>query len=302
MNDCMNLGLDPAAPKTALDEAAIDWNSVVDATYLVEQQFRYDYPSPISDLRHRLVIVPRERHGDQRRLAHRLEVSPDVPAHARKDAFGNPVVTIAASVVRRSITFELQTLVRRSGAGRGHRVPRTMLCDAALLTPTALTLPDGALRDAAAALGSEHRDPFELAHAISRFVYAEMRYVAGATTVRTTAAQAFAQRSGVCQDYAHVTLALARACGIAGRYVSGHLIGEGATHAWVELILPEDAYAVVTALDPTNNRTVSMKYVVVAVGRDYADVAPTSGSFSGSSGGQLLSRRRVAVTAVRHAA
>ena len=177
-----------------------------------------------------------------------------------------------------------------------------MLCDAALLMPTALTLPDGALRDAAVALRSEHRDPFELAHAISRFVYAEMRYVAGATTVGTTAAQAFAQRSGVCQDYAHVTLALARACGIAGRYVSGHLIGEGATHAWVELILPEDAYAVVTALDPTNNRAVSMKYVVVAVGRDYADVAPTSGSFSGSSGGQLSSRRRVAVTAVRHAA
>lgn len=302
MNEGMNLGLDPMAPKTWLDEAAIDWNSVVDATYLVEQQFRYDYPRPISDLRHRLVIVPRERHGNQRRLAHRLAVSPDAPARARKDKFGNPVVTISASVVRRSIAFELHTIVRRSAAGRSHRVPRTTLSDPAFLRPTALTLPDRALRDAAAALRSEHRDPFELAHAICRFVYAEMRYAVGATSVKTTAAQAFAQRSGVCQDYAHVTLALARACGIAGRYVSGHLIGEGATHDWVELILPEGAYAVVTALDPTNNRMVSMKYVVVAVGRDYADVAPTSGSFSGPSGGQFSSRRRVAVTAVRHAA
>jgi transglutaminase-like putative cysteine protease len=128
-----------------------------------------------------------------------------------------------------------------------------------------------------------------------------MRFVAGSTTVRTTAAQAFAQRSGVCQDFAHVTLTLARACGIACRYVSGHLVGEGATHAWVELILPQRADAVVTALDPTNNRAVSMKYVVVAVGRDYADVAPTSGSFCGATG-RLSSRRRVAVTAVRHAA
>jgi transglutaminase-like putative cysteine protease len=297
----MNLALDAAGSRAELDETAIDWSTVVDATYLVEQHYRYEYPSPISDLRHRLVIVPRERHGDQRRLAHRLEVSPDVPARARQDAFGNPVFTIEAPVVRRSIAFELQTIVRRSADGPGHRVPAAMLRDAALLAPSALAAPDAALLDAAASLRSEHRDPMELAHAISRFVYAEMRYVAGATGVRTTAAQAYAQRSGVCQDFAHVTLALARACGIACRYVSGHLIGEGATHAWVEFILPENAHAIVTALDPTNNRAVSMKYVVVAVGRDYGDVAPTSGSFSGSCG-RLSSRRRVAVTAVRHAA
>jgi len=297
----MKIGLDPAVTQSELDETAIDWNAVVDATFLVEQQFEYEYPSPISDLRHRLVIVPRARHGDQHRLAHRLEVSPDAPVRARNDAFGNPVVTIEASIVRRSIAFELQTLVRRRAGGESHRVPIALLRNPALLAPTALAFPDEALRDAAAALRAEHRDPVELAHAISRFVHAEMRYVAGATTVRTTAAQAFAQRSGVCQDFAHVTLVLARACGIACRYVSGHLVGEGATHAWVELMLPQRAEAVVTALDPTNNRTVSMKYVVVAVGRDYSDVAPTSGSFCGTSG-RLSSRRRVAVTAVRHAA
>jgi transglutaminase-like putative cysteine protease len=297
----MKFALDPAVTGPDLNEAAIDWDGVVDATFLVEQQFQYEYPSPISNLRHRLVIVPRDRHGDQRRLAHRLEVSPDVPARVRLDAFGNPVVTVEASVVRRSIAFELQTLVRRRAALDGHRISGAFVHDPALLAPTALAFPDEALRDAAAALRSEHRDPVELAHAIGRFVHEEMRYVAGATTVRTTAAQAFAQRSGVCQDFAHVTLALARACGIACRYVSGHLVGEGATHAWVEFILPQRAEAVVTALDPTNNRAVSMKYVVVAVGRDYADVAPTSGSFCGSLG-RLSSRRRVAVTAVRHAA
>jgi transglutaminase-like putative cysteine protease len=292
----------PFAAGEPLDESAIEWDSVVEATYLIEQELRYDYPGPISDLRHRLVIVPRERHGDQRRLAHRLEVSPDVPAYARVDAFGNPVITVAAPVVRRSIAFELRTLVRRSAAARVHRVPRTMLRDPALLSATALTMPDAALRDAADALRSENRNPFELAHAINRFVSAQMRYVPGSSTVGTTAAEAFAQRSGVCQDYAHVMLALARSCGIASRYVSGHLIGEGATHAWVELILPAREHAVVAGLDPTNDRAVSMKYVVVAVGRDYADVAPTSGSFSGPHAGRLSSRRRVAVTAVQHAA
>jgi len=279
------------------DDTAIDWHSVVDATYLVEQRFSYDYASPISDLRHRLVIVPRERHGDQRRLTHRLDVYPSVPVHAHADAFGNTVMTIEAPLVYRSIAFELTTLVRRSTTGDSHRVPRALLSDPALRTPTALTNPTDALRDAAAELRAGYREPADLARAIGHFVHAEMRFVAGSTTVETTAAEAFAERSGVCQDYAHVALDLARACGLAGRYVSGHLIGEGATHAWVEIILPEDDHAVVAAFDPTSGREVAMQHVVVAVGRDYADVAPTSGTFSGNAGGRLTSRRKVTVTA-----
>jgi len=291
----------PLAAGEPLDEKRIAWSDVSEATYLVEQELRYEYPGPISDLRHRLMIVPRERHGDQRRLAHSLEVSPDVPAHAAADAFGNPVVTITAPVVHESIAFGLRTVVRRRAAARLPRVSRELLCDPRLLATTRLTTPDAALTEAAGELRLRHRDPFELAHAVNTFVHAEMRYVPGSTDVRTTAAQAFAQRSGVCQDYAHVMLALARSCGIAGRYVSGHLIGEGGTHAWVELILPEGPRAVVAALDPTHGRAVTLKYVVVAVGRDYDDVAPTSGSFCGP-GGRLSSRRRVAVTGVRYAA
>jgi transglutaminase-like putative cysteine protease len=283
-----------------LDEGGIVWSAVREATYLVEQELRYEYPAPISDLRHRLMILPRERHGDQRRLAHRLEVSPDIPAHAASDAFGNPVVTVSAPLVRDSIAFGLRTVLQRRALTRLPKVADALLRDPMLLLPTRLTRPDAALSEAAGELKSRHRDPLELAHALNTFVHAEMRYVPGSTDVRTTAAAAFAQRSGVCQDFAHVMLALARSCGIAGRYVSGHLIGEGATHAWVELIVREGSRAVVAALDPTHDRAVTLKYVVVAVGRDYDDVAPTSGSFCGP-GGQLSSRRRVAVTGVRYA-
>ena len=284
-----------------LDEKRIVWSQVSEATYLVEQELRYEYPGPISDLRHRLMILPRERHGDQRRLSHRLEVSPDVPARAAADAFGNPVVTITAPLVRESIAFGLRTVVRRRAAAQLPRVARALLREPSLLAPTHLTRPDAVLREAAERLRRRNGDPFELAHAINQFVHGEMRYVPDSTDVRTTAAEAFGQRSGVCQDYAHVMLALARSCGVAGRYVSGHLIGEGATHAWVELILPDGPRAVALALDPTHARAVTLEYVVVAVGRDYGDVAPTSGSFCGP-GGQLSSRRRVAVTAVRYAA
>jgi transglutaminase-like putative cysteine protease len=171
-----------------------------------------------------------------------------------------------------------------------------------LIRSSLLTRADANLREAAEHLRDAHRDPLELAHAINHFVFTHMTYAFGVTDVHTTAAAAFRLGKGVCQDYAHVMLALARHCGLAARYVSGHLVGEGGTHAWVEIILPDGGDARVVAFDPTHDRVVTMKYIVVAVGRDYADVAPTSGVFTAPFAGELTVRKRVAVTDVRYAA
>ena len=94
----------------------------------------------------------------------------------------------------------------------------------------------------------------------------------------TTAAQALAVGTGVCQDQAHVMLAMCRAVGIAARYVSGHLVGQGGTHAWTEVLAPGVAPV---AFDPCHGRRADARYVTVAVGRDYRDVPPTSGSYCG---------------------
>ena len=121
-----------------------------------------------------------------------------------------------------------------------------------------------------------------------------MRYRHDVTTVRTTAAEALALGRGVCQDYAHVMLALCRLCGVPARYVSGHLVGEGGSHAWVEVLLPsEEDPSVLTAVafDPTNDRRAGLRYLTVAVGRDYGDVAPTSGTYNGPPGGRLSSAK-----------
>ena len=69
-------------------------------------------------------------------------------------------------------------------------------------------------------------------------VHDHLRYDWGVTSIATTAAEAWAGGAGVCQDYAHCMLALARLCGLSARYVSGHLLGEGGTHAWVEILVP----------------------------------------------------------------
>jgi transglutaminase-like putative cysteine protease len=121
-----------------------------------------------------------------------------------------------------------------------------------------------------------------------------MRYRHDVTTVRTTAAEALAVGAGVCQDYAHVMLALCRLCGLPARYVSGHLVGEGGSHAWVEVLLPspgDRSSLVAVAFDPTNDRAAGPGYLTVAVGRDYADVAPTHGSYCGAPGGALTTSK-----------
>jgi transglutaminase-like putative cysteine protease len=112
-----------------------------------------------------------------------------------------------------------------------------------------------------------------------------MAYEWGITGVHTTAAEAVAGGIGVCQDYAHVMIAACRAVGLPARYVSGHLLGEGGSHAWVEVLRREPGRKgswVVEAWDPTHDRPAERGYITVAVGRDYADVAPMSGCYDGS--------------------
>jgi transglutaminase-like putative cysteine protease len=127
----------------------------------------------------------------------------------------------------------------------------------------------------------------ELAH---DWAAGSITYRVGVTGTQTPAALALHLGQGVCQDYAHIMLALLRCLGIPARYVSGHLIGEGAPHAWVE-VLPVDSSSdqstALLAFDPTHHRRVGHNYISVAVGRDFADVTSTSGVFSGAATGKL---------------
>jgi transglutaminase-like putative cysteine protease len=93
-------------------------------------------------------------------------------------------------------------------------------------------------------------------------------------------------------------LALCHLVGLPARYVSGHLLGQGGTHAWVEVIVPRDREAVAIPFDPCHARRGDTRYVTVATGRDYADVAPTSGTYIGPPGSRLTTNREVGVTAI----
>jgi putative transposase len=91
-------------------------------------------------------------------------------------------------------------------------------------------------------------------------------------------------------------IAICRAAGVAARYVSGHLLGEGGSHAWVEVLLPHGEGYCAQAYDPTNGRRCHMGYTTVAVGRDYGDVSPVSGVYTAPYAGQLSCSKQAGIT------
>lgn len=130
---------------------------------------------------------------------------------------------------------------------------------------------------------------FEKAALIMRWIYAEFTYEPGTTDVETHLEQAFALRKGVCQDFTHVMIGMCRAIGLPARYASGYiltgggesLVGAQASHAWCEVYLPDTGWI---GFDPTNAVLADQRYVKIAVGRDYGDVAPILGSYMGGAG------------------
>ena len=121
--------------------------------------------------------------------------------------------------------------------------------------------------------------PQAKAQALSHALHEKMSYTPGTTDVETAAADAFSQMSGVCQDYAHILIALLRAEGIPARYVNGLIVGEGATHAWVEF---HDG-ARWHGIDPTNDRAIDDTYIAISHGRDFTDCPIESGVFRGGA-------------------
>ena len=140
-------------------------------------------------------------------------------------------------------------------------------------------------------IANDH-DPFEAVTAAANWVHSELDYVPGTTGVHSSGLDALREGKGVCQDFAHLTLILLRAMGIPARYVSGYLhpnreavVGDtidGQSHAWLQA-WTGGWYN----YDPTNDTEINEQYVSVGVGRDYSDVSPLKGIYSGEGSTDL---------------
>jgi len=141
-------------------------------------------------------------------------------------------------------------------------------------------------------------DPVATVEAVTGWVHENLDYAPGTTGVRTSALEAWERSRGVCQDFAHLSLAMLRSLGIPARYVSGYLhpdedaeLGQeavGESHAWIEA-WAGDWWGV----DPTNAVPAGLRHVVVAQGRDYADVPPVKGIYAGTADDDLSVEVRV---------
>jgi transglutaminase-like putative cysteine protease len=276
--------------------------SAMAVTYEVTHRTEYRYQSDVSDSYGQLHVLPREIDG-QRCLSAEVVVDPAPEDYReRLDYFGNRVSYVAIHRPHRALTVTATSVVEVDDhpselSLSGHRpweeARDALRCghapdpiDAVQFTlESPLVQASGMFADYAARTFTPARPLQEAVTDLCHRIHAEFEYKPGSTSVRTPLAEVFAQRQGVCQDFAHVGIACLRSIGLPARYVSGYLRtdpppgatklkGADASHAWISVLMGQAGWLDV---DPTNDQFANLRYVVTAYGRDYSDVPPLSG-------------------------
>ena len=227
-----------------------------------------------------------------------VTVTPVVPVYSYVDYFGTAVTAFDIQDLHSKLEVEARSTVESRAAVLERPISWAQVREAKLadeyseyLISTSRTeLSSEALGNIAAWPGQ--LDLHECVRAVGDFVRARVKYVPGATTVSSTAQEAWERGEGVCQDITHITIGLMRALGVPARYVSGYLYpsSEGATdatvagqsHAWVEYFA-----GAWTGWDPTNSVGETEHHIIVGRGRDYDDVAPLKGIYQGPASSSL---------------
>jgi transglutaminase-like putative cysteine protease len=236
-------------------------------------------------------------HPGQLTLEHRIDVSPAASLFRYEDYWGTTVNVFDLHRAHRKLTVTAASLVETGVAPAathgdptwaeiGSDAVRDEFCE--FLAPSQFGFADESIEDEAATLREGATSPAAAFDAVIAWVQDHVRYERGSTTVSTTAPEVLRAGRGVCQDFVHLTLAMLRAVGIPARYVSGYVhpsaepvIGEtvaGQSHAWVEAWVGGWR-----AIDATSAEEIGVRHVLVARGRDYADVAPLRGLYHGGA-------------------
>lgn len=240
-------------------------------------------------------------------LQAQLEIHPLSSRQSYVDYWGTRVSSFEVLTPHTRLSLTATSLVEvRSYEHPAHRLSWEALADAIesrteyveQLAQTARTAPPEELAALAREALAGADSPCDAALAIARLVGERIEYLPGSTTVTSTAAEAWAAGSGVCQDITHLAVGALRSVGIPARYVSGYLhpvpdaeVGvtvEGDSHAWVEWFCGSWR-----GFDPTNLIGIGDRHVRVGHGRDYADVAPLRGVYAGPSGSELYVRVQI---------
>ena len=259
----------------------------------IKHRSGYEYRRPVTSSYNEARISPISS-DRQLVMEAKVEISPQATTFRYWDWWGTLVHAFDVQVPHSELVVTGTSVVETSGFPPLPETPATWadlgrpeVRDrfAELLVPTPNVPIDEYVLGCAEELRGS-RDPLDACHQVVGWVQDQLRYERGTTTVSTNATDALRQGTGVCQDFAHVVLALLRGLGIPARYVSGYLhpsadaeIGlttPGQSHAWVEAWVGDW-----WPLDPTNGSAVGPRHVVVGRARDYTDVSPLAGIYHG---------------------
>jgi len=269
----------------------------------------YRYRNPVEHSTHLLRLTP--IHDRLQRLEHHsMECSVHGLEREYEDVFGNQVRRILVQSPFEEMHIEAHSIIRLLDTDPLRFRPihaRTTLplvwmpWQRHMLTPYLLPpeLPEAQLHDLADyAMSFARRNDHDLLETlidINTTMFREYTYLQGSTTVHTTAYEVFERRRGVCQDFANLFVCLARLLGVPARYVCGYIYcgpknpkhpQSAASHAWAQVYLPEVGWK---GFDPTNGVLTQTDHIRIAVGRNYIDATPTSGTIYVGGGGETLS-------------
>lgn len=268
----------------------------------VRHETRFTYEAPVTHGMSEARVLPR---ATPTQTVHSADLTVEPPADDRSehlDFFGNRVVHLAVArphtVLAVTATAEVDVVAVVPGPiadepWDARRAPDPDLAQFLVRSP--LVSPDDGIAAYARRSFPSGRPLREAVTELTERIHDDFAYRPGVTTVLTPVAEVMARREGVCQDFAHLTIACLRSVGLATRYVSGHIEtgpGAGASHAWCAVSLPDGTWF---DLDPTNRLVAPPAHVTLAWGRDYSDVAPLKGVVF-TVGGHRLS---VTVTVTR---
>ena len=268
---------------------------------------RYAYEQPAFDSRNELRVCPLDSR-DQKRLDFRLQVIPPASISEYRDEFGNLGHSVAVPEPHSELTMVADSIVDRVElpAERGPRVTfgdylgddaaRTAEYGEFLQESRFVPFSSRLRKFFWSARPSLEEDVTDYAERMITYVRDQFGYDRGTTHVHSTVDDILTAGGGVCQDFAHLNIGLLRLAGIPTRYVSGYVAPrlpgdpsrppiELASHAWIEALLPGVGW---TSFDPTYKSRTSVHHICVAVGRDYGDVAPVSGSYKSKGGSQKM--------------
>jgi transglutaminase-like putative cysteine protease len=280
--------------------------------YAIRHFTRYRYSHLVWQSMMEVRMHPRSE-GHQRCFVFQLSVNPRARIFGYTDSYGNLVHHFDLPSRHSQLTIITDALVDIDAQPP---IPEEMSYEAwsdleqlvekkdywDMLMPSHFARSSPELEELATEIGAserKRRSPLAFLHDIASGVYRSFKYVKKSTAVNSPIEDALRSRQGVCQDFAHIMIALVRNARIPCRYVSGYLYqttenshpsADGATHAWVEALLPGIGWV---GFDPTINQLAGEKHIRTAIGRDYADVPPTMGVMKGKAETQLQVRVRV---------